>query len=190
MISQRCSESEKERWDRGNCHVPSRFLILFFSLLLGSLSWVPLPSPCCYASCCTLQFYLWLCSLATRRERGSGDRCNSGRAGDRGRLTWIHLGGGRARSAGGSRYSFSSLTVFPSRCSFSSLTLFLLRSVLGAANGGAASDLAFERRGAASGVRPSSPFPAESPLSPPSLTLCCMNQFVDELICDVLNPSV
>ena len=86
------------------------------------------------------------------------------------------------------------LFLLPGNFSFPVLFLLshtlLLTSVLGAANGGAASDLAFERRGSASGMRPSSPFPAESPLSPPPLTLCCMNQFVDELICDVLNPSV
>jgi hypothetical protein len=65
---------------------------------------------------------------------------------------------------------------------------------MGAAAGGVALDLALERRGAASGVRPSSPFLVEAHslplLASPPLPLCCMNQFVDELICDVLNPSV
>ena len=64
------------------------------------------------------------------------------------------------------------LFLLPGNFSFPVLFLLsntlLLRSVLAAANGCAASDLAFERRRAASGVRPSSPFPAESPLSPPS----------------------
>jgi hypothetical protein len=110
-------------------------------------------------------------------------------------------GSGRYNSAmGGQEVSVAStswltlLFLFPDNFSF--LMLFLLsytlspQICLGVANGGVTSDLAFEQRGAASSVRPSSSFLVESPLSPPPLPLCCMNQFVDELICDVLNPSV
>ena len=57
---------------------------------------------------------------------------------------------------------YLSLAMTPYWWSLSSLTLCLLRSVMGAA-----SDLALEWQGAASGLRPSSACPVASPLSPP-----------------------
>jgi len=97
--------------------------------------------------------------------RLGSDQCERGRAARRG----SSMGGRAAPVASSSRFMILSLfslflspAMTPSRCSLSSLTLCLLRSLMGAA-----SDLALERQGATSGLRPSSACPVASPLSPP-----------------------
>jgi len=84
---------------------------------------------------------------------------------------------------------FLSTSMTPSRCSLLSHTLSPqichgggLRSGVGAARGGLRSETKVGLPCGISTLSPSWP-----PL--PSLYICCMNQFVHELICDVLNPS-